>query len=433
MSQKKLQIFFFIFFFIYAFYSENFELSAKKKKNLNYERFWIQYSEENSILFRFLTENQNQKCPNLFFDNLEVKTIEREHSYKEEFPVKICQAVFKNDQKDHEIKFKNSKINIYGNLEKISTIGDTGCVVQKNKLTGKNFEQNCLDPKKYPFKINAEKIQSERPDLIVHVGDYFYTDAKCQDASKCGGRPYGDKFLTWRIDFLDSAKSLFETAPIIFARGNHEKCNRGGKGWAVLFDNSIEFKKCSNYDSAFKVKFENIDFLVIDSSDSDDLVEIKTKEDKEKIEFYSSEFQKILSDVNSKKINAILTHRPIFAWEFREWKKFKEPNQLNMILSHALFSVSKTKLKNIDFVLSGHIHMAAMIDIRNYNKNLNIKQIISGNGGVSLNSANHYNGQKTIFDKKNKVFSYSQINQFGFTNIFLSKRENFVEFLTLKK
>lgn len=399
----------------------------------NYERFWVQYAEENSILFRSLIP-LNKKCPSIKFDDSNFETKERKHSYKSEFPIRICQIDFKNDGKDHEIKFENHKIKIHSNLEKISTIGDTGCVIKKNKLTGKNFEQNCLDPKKHPLLLNSLQIKKEKPDLIIHVGDYYYSEAECQDLEKCGGRPYGDNFQTWRADFLDAAKHLFETAPLIMIRGNHEKCDRGGKGWAVMFDNSLSFKECTEYDAAFKIKFKNINFFMIDSSHSADLIKIESKKDQEKVEFYSSEFQKIFSNITSDKLNVILTHRPIFAWEFESWKKeAKNPNEINLILNDALLSVSPKKLEKIDFILSGHVHMGAILKIVNHVKHINLTQVISGNGGSNLNTARHYRGQKSIFTKDNQVKSYEQFNDFGFLNIFINSKKDYkFDFMNLK-
>ncbi len=44
----------------------------------------------------------------------------------------------------------------------------------------------------------------------------------------CAGSPFGDRWLTWKAEVFDPARSLLEAAPWVFARGNHEDCKRGG-------------------------------------------------------------------------------------------------------------------------------------------------------------------------------------------------------------
>ena len=38
-----------------------------------------------------------------------------------------------------------------------------------------------------------------------------------------------------RAEFFDPARPLIARAPWVFARGNHEDCQRGGYGWAYYF------------------------------------------------------------------------------------------------------------------------------------------------------------------------------------------------------
>ncbi len=220
-----------------------------------------------------------------------------------------------------------------------------------------------------------------------------------------------------KVEFFNDSKKILEKVPFIFIRGNHEDCNRGGKTWSVLLDNSINFKECSTYDNAFKIEFNNIEFYMIDSAYSQDIVTLDD-EGKKQIEFYKEEFKKLFSNISSDKKNILLTHRPLFSFELDSWKENAKTTELNLILSNSLMSLEKEKLNKLNFIFSGHVHIGAIIKVLNEKKNLNITQVIAGNGGANLNTLAHYTGQKSIFNEENKIIDYKQNNNFGFINFF---------------
>jgi hypothetical protein len=114
--------------------------------------------------------------------------------------------------------------------ERIAVLGDTGCRITYYA------DQGCHDQKTWPFATVAASVATQQPDLILHLGDYYYREVPCiASATTCAPSPYGDREVTWRAEFFGPAKPLIARAPWVFARGNHEDCQRGGYGWAYYF------------------------------------------------------------------------------------------------------------------------------------------------------------------------------------------------------
>jgi len=118
--------------------------------------------------------------------------------------------------------------------EHIAVMGDTGCRITYYA------DQGCHDQKTWPFATVAQSVANQRPDLILHLGDYYYREVPClAAATKCAPGPYGDREQTWRAEFFEPARPLLARAPWVFARGNHEDCQRGGYGWAYYFGDEV--------------------------------------------------------------------------------------------------------------------------------------------------------------------------------------------------
>lgn len=430
------------YFFIVIFFLFNFNL-VYAQDNQNYERFWVQYSDQNSLLFRYINEDNNQQCPLVIIDNRKYQTTERTHYYQKEFPIKLCQREFDN-KKPHKIEFNNIVIHSkLKNLEKISMIGDTGNVIEKKY----KVVQNANNINEYPFPLITQNIAKHKPDLIIHLGDYFYSSTKSHDKKICAGRPFGDQWATWRMDFMDNAQPLFKSAPIIFTRGNHETCKRGGKGWAVIFDPSIKFKNCSKYTSPYNISFRDINFLMLDSSAAEDfnlnkdkLSEKEFKEHMQKnITSYIKQFNQLAYKINNSKNNILITHRPIYSLDFRAFNNINKnklgganqtfckivdrekqiASEVGYSLSQAIeYSKFKYKLKNIQLIVSGHTHNGMYFKLKDHNSKNYFIQIVSGNGGafrplgnIDLLAANHRTlNQYQIIDRfQDKSFGFSEI------------------------
>ena len=104
----------------------------------------------------------------------------------------------------------------------VIVFGDTGCRIKGSEV------QACNDPAKWPFEQVASDAASEKPDLMIHVGDYLYREVLCPAGSEamCGDTPAGDNWETWKADFFAPATKLLTVVPWAFARANHESCDR---------------------------------------------------------------------------------------------------------------------------------------------------------------------------------------------------------------
>jgi hypothetical protein len=141
-------------------------------------------------------------------------------------------------------------------VQRIVVIGDTGCRLKKNKPPERDEVQDCNDTFDWPFATVARLAAARGPDLVIHVGDYYYREMPCPEERPgevrpgCRDSPNGDTWRTWKFDFFDPAAPLLAAAPWVFVRGNHESCvvkgePRGGKGWVRLLDPSPILRKCT--------------------------------------------------------------------------------------------------------------------------------------------------------------------------------------------
>ena len=160
---------------------------------------------------------------------------------------------------------------------RVVVLGDSGCRGQAERRP-----QSCIGDgydKIWPFGILSRESTEDRPDLIVHVGDYNYRgtphflelpssatgyarevrirvfdtgDLDDEDenpsfpigpgyfSQNVPGSPRLDNWPDWRDDFFISSSRLLVTAPWVFTRGNHELCSRAGPGWFYLLDSGSE-------------------------------------------------------------------------------------------------------------------------------------------------------------------------------------------------
>jgi len=115
--------------------------------------------------------------------------------------------------------------------QRILVLADTGCRMKGAKA------QACNDITQWPFRAVAAAAATLKPDLVIHLGDYHYRETACPAGNLgCAGSPYGDNWAVWRADVFSPAEPLLLAAPWVMVRGNHEECDRGGKGWSRTLD-----------------------------------------------------------------------------------------------------------------------------------------------------------------------------------------------------
>ena len=247
---------------------------------------------------------------------------------------------------------------------RIVVIGDTGCRVKGPRV------QDCNDPAKWPFEIVAGRAAAARPELIIHVGDYLYREGTCPEGSAklCGDSPSGDRWETWTIDFFKPAAKLLASAPWIFARGNHEDCERAWRGWFYYLDPRPFKATCEVYSRPYVVRLGSFEVAVMDTSFASD-----TKLSQKQVDIYAAQLKSM------KLRNAwLVDHHPF--WAMTVVYGATAPSPLTAPLEAAW---EKAKPKGIQLVLSGHTHLFEILSFEHGRP----PQIVAGDGGTDLAQA----------------------------------------------
>ena len=247
---------------------------------------------------------------------------------------------------------------------RILLIGDTGC-----RLLGRRA-QPCNDEAAWPFPAGSKIAAAIKPDLVIHVGDYHYRESACPAASAgCAGSPHGDTFDVWREDFFAPASPLLAAAPWVFARGNHEECDRGGKGWSRALD-PYAFAGpggCLRPGQPFSVSLGGVSLYVMDVATANEGTASKTQAARFARQFAGA------ARLGPKPV-WIAMHRPVWAAAGAIFGYVEGDNKTLALAARASLPA------NVQAILSGHIHTFAAMD---YVEDLPL-QIISGHGGDEL-------------------------------------------------
>ena len=186
---------------------------------------------------------------------------------------------------------------------------------------------------------------------MIHVGDYYYRETPCPPLLKiCSGSPFGDKWATWKAEVFDPARGLLAAAPWVFARGNHEDCARGGKGWFRLLDADAKVQACPGGHSAtFTVPIGGVRLAVVDTADGND-----NKVDPALVATLETDLKAIPA---GKTPVWLVTHRPI-------WATNRMGDQLADGITNAneRAAVHAVGLGQMELGLVGHIHNFTSLD-----------------------------------------------------------------------
>lgn len=244
---------------------------------------------------------------------------------------------------------------------RLVVLGDSGC-----RLKGL-VAQHCNDPGGWPFARVAALAAAQKPDLVIHVGDYYYRERACPDGeAACAGSPFGDHWPTWKAEIFDPASPLLAAAPWVFVRGNHESCERGGKGWFRLFDAAPLPKTCPAQSDVFVVPLSGVDVFVLDSADTEDMTAPPDK---------VAGFAKALGAVRDSKNAWIVTHRPV--WDTLRLGGFLSDSVVNATQRAAM---KGRDLAGVRMILSGHVHNFTSASFGTVRP----AQLIVGTGGDEL-------------------------------------------------
>ncbi len=196
-------------------------------------------------------------CPEALIDGRPVAMQSRAAPEKE-FENRICAASLPRGAKRVAVAGRSlppppARVN------RILLLGDTGCRLKAFLV------QDCNDPAGWPFPRLAALAATGAPDLILHVGDYYYRESACPFIRPgCAGSPHGDVWDSWNADFFAPAEPLLRAAPFVFVRGNHENCERGGKGWMRMLS-AYPADACRKYEAPWALALGDLTLAVLDT------------------------------------------------------------------------------------------------------------------------------------------------------------------------
>jgi hypothetical protein len=259
---------------------------------------WTQLASDGTLSVRIAVA-AGTTCPKATADEIDLPIVPRA-SADDGFPVKLCEA--RASALTRQLIVGSSPAPILPpEARRIVVIGDTGC-----RLAGRAV-QDCNDPEAWPFATIAQRAANHKPDLVIHVGDYYYRETACPvDRKGCAGSSHGDNWETWQADFFVPAAPLLAAAPWVMVRGNHELCRRGGRGWFRLLDPHPAPLECADRTDPYRLHIGGLNLLWFDGADADDFSASAVK-----VAAYAAQLAGLLAAAPPHAW--LLTHRPIWA------------------------------------------------------------------------------------------------------------------------
>lgn len=305
-------------------------------------------------------------CPSLTLDGTAQQMSERlsPQNGGSKFPLRVCELLIPAGTTSAMLGSQTLPLPP-ATFKSAAVIGDTGCRLQR----GNRF-QDCNDHDTWPFPVLAASIAGQKPQVVVHVGDYIYRESRCPSGNKgCAGSPTGDKWDTWVADFFEPAKDLLAIAPWVAVRGNHESCTRAGFGFTLFLDPTLAKDQpqpsCLPMIPQFSVDVGGQQIIVLDSSSARDNCAPGACNSDD----YATQF------ANMRAKNAwLVTHRPIWAFI----TSYSSP--INATLQSALKQWQGKLPPGIALALAGHIHLWEVLSFADHRT----PQFVVGNSGTSL-------------------------------------------------
>jgi hypothetical protein len=172
---------------------------------------WVQFAPNNTVYIRAIESVPANGCPAATLDGSPLTLTQRgtvvtaAQQSQTYFPILMCEA--------NVSAFGHTSATVAGvtlkmpvtNPKRILFVGDTGCRV----TAATSGTQNCNDPAQFPLQFVANYAASFNPDLIVHVGDFFYREQPCPTGfTGCAGNPVYDNWDAWNADWFTPAANV---------------------------------------------------------------------------------------------------------------------------------------------------------------------------------------------------------------------------------
>ena len=296
---------------------------------------WVELGADNNLIARVVVGSGVTSCPEIVADGQTIEARQR-GAADGDFPVTVCGA---------SVPLATKSLTVGGlavptlpaTINRIVVIGDTGC-----RIEGK-AAQDCNDRRQWPFPVITKEAAGRKPDLVIHVGDYYYREDACPVGSKgCAGSPHGDNWGAWQADFFSPAEPLLAAAPWVMVRGNHELCRRGGRGWVRLLDPRPDLPECADMSPPYRLHLGGLDLMIFDDAGAGDF-----KAEPDKVAAYAAQLKPLLADVPAH--SWLLMHRPVWAMAMGALGD----KNVNLTMEAAIKDLVPAGL---DLVLSGHLH-----------------------------------------------------------------------------
>ncbi len=255
---------------------------------------------------------------------------------------------------------------------RIAVVGDTGCRLKDGESLDDGF-QACNDPDDWEFAKVAEEVARFRPDLVIQLGDYIYREEACPEGDAgCAGSPFnspGMRLETWFTDYFTPASPMLEAAPMVFVRGDHEKCERAGRGFFRFLD-PFPLRDCTDFSHPYALDFQGLQLVVMDTVQAEDT----SLSPDVVIERYERDFRQ--AERLASGGTWLLSHRPI--WALRPTvEDGSEVEVLNVTLQEALPGPLP---RAVELVLTAHIHLGEVLSFSGRRP----PQMVVGMGGTKL-------------------------------------------------
>jgi hypothetical protein len=364
---------------------------------------------------RIVIDGADRACPSLTGTGTSVPMTARANPNPSTFPVTVCEAVYPTGQ---SFKVGSATITLPAvsatTPKRVVVLGDTGCRNDPAK-------QPCT-PTAWPFAQVVAAAARQKPDLMIHVGDYNYRgtpskitlqgqkkavkvydagDADDEDdeavetepayySQNMTGSSSPDGWAAWQADFFAPAQASLPAAPWIFVRGNHELCSRAGPGYFYFLDSSSVLlggravqTACPDqngtlpstlwFNQPYKITLGSLAFVVIDSANADDTASGNQAQ-------YNTQLATVATLITKGTPAWVLTHRPFWG-VMKPDKSATTPSVINETLQTALGKTPGGAFSSdVKLVVSGHMHRFQSIGFNTTRP----PQLIVGDSGVGL-------------------------------------------------
>lgn len=332
---------------------------------------WVELGPDSSSSVRVVTDSE---CPIVIFDGSPVPMRTRSDpdakfqkvKHPAEFPVRGCEVAVPAGSISAVLESRVLPL-ARPNPQRIAVLGDTGCRLKEAAPV-----QDCNDPQKWPFPKIAAAIASARPDLVIHVGDYHYRENACPTGNAgCSGSPSGYGWDAWNADFFAPAAPLFDAAPLLLVRGNHEDCDRAGEGWFRFLDRMPMGTACEDLSGIFVARLGGFGVVVVDGAKAED----PKGDPSEMSAILRQQLAKILPKLPSEVWLA--SHRPLDAMSPAGDGEPRGNVVDNKVQALAFGSIMPSV---VSMLVAGHIHFFQAIDFGGVRP----PQLVVGTGGDTL-------------------------------------------------